>query len=154
MKNLIVGVFIMIAVPAVFAGSIANLDKLLKKIEKTQQVCLGSEEGMSTLGIVGCFRQSLDSYDGLMNIEYSKIVKDFKKSTGDNAQDKSNKEQLSLLILSQRDWVKFRDTNSAFSMISNYGGSASQIDYISTQSSMTKNRLVEIMNIVYGFEGR
>lgn len=154
MKKIITSLIVIISVSSASAGELLKLNKKIKKIEVAQQVCLDSEEGMTTLGMAGCFVDSFESFDNMLNAEYSKVVKNFKRPTGDKTEDESNKEQLQLLINSQRDWVKFRDSNSSFSMVSNYGGSLSRLDYISKKADMTKNRLIEITQIIYGYDGQ
>lgn len=119
-------------------------------VDAAESACLDNPDNQNTIAMKECSGAAFDGYDKILNDEYKIIVNNLKKPTNDQYQKADNAEILKRLVTSQRAWVKFRDSNSDFTSTQMLGGTGEGLIYIGQMNSMTKARILEIIDTIYG----
>lgn len=120
----------------------------LAKIDAKETACLDNEENQSMAGMKYCLGVSYEELEVLLNQVYKGIVSELKKPSNDEYQREHNEEALRRLTLSQRAWLKFRETNSELSGMENYGGSLEGFNTLGSHNKMTKDRILELSEVI------
>lgn len=137
----------LISLTALQSFAAQSLSQKIDMIEKAGMACLDNPDNMSTIGMKECEGERYTSYDQLLNVEYQKIVKNLKRTTGDSITDEGNKVILSRLVAAERAWVTFRDANTMLSGLDSFGGTLEGLEIISARADMVKARILELDSI-------
>lgn len=122
----------------------------IASVADAETTCLENPDNSSTVGMKECMGLAFEGYDNILNDEYKVIVADLKKPAEDEYDQKANAEILKRLVKSQRAWIKYRDENSSFASIQMLGGTGEGIIYMGKINGMTKARIIEIIDTIYG----
>lgn len=137
----------MVFVPTLVFG---NYPQQIQLIDAATDACLEKPENTSTIGMRLCIVEGLSAADDVLNALYQSVTAELKKPSTDEYTEKYNKETLARLVAAQRAWIAFRDANSELNGVQMLGGTGEPIMVDGKLFSMTKDRVLELNDILVG----
>jgi len=112
------------------------LGKELQEIELQKKKC-DQKAGSITLFLENCGAEKRDALDIILNREYKKVMDPLKA-------DEDSNEVKKRLLQSQRDWLKFRDSECRFVESELLGGSAKHLLFLECFNKFTRDRVLRL----------
>jgi len=112
------------------------------KVEARLKACLDSTENQTTYGMCNCNVIAQKRYDDLLNADYRVIL------------SKLNKTEKAKMIESQRQWVKFKEAETAF-LVEHYGnidGTMWRIVLADKITELTRQRLLVLEEFLTDYD--